>query len=101
MIQPSQTEMAFRLALSRKPTTIEHTAMEELVKEQLIQLCRILMNTGVHTSMKNIPCPSTATTINRRRVLSGVSGVVQDRHALFACQPMATKRKWSISQKES
>jgi len=24
--------------------------------------------------MKNIPCPSTATTINRRRVLSGVSG---------------------------
>ena len=43
----SQTEMAFLLALSRKPTTIEHTAMEELVKEQgLIQLCRILMNTS-------------------------------------------------------
>ena len=43
----SQTETAFLLALSRKPTAIEHTAMEELVKEQgLIQLCRILMNTS-------------------------------------------------------
>ena len=74
MMTASQTEMAF-LALSRKPTTIEHTAMEELVKEQgLINSAGSDEHQRFFTSMKNIPCPSTATTINRRRVLSGVSG---------------------------